>query len=42
MREGIILARKIHTKDEKTFDGGPKGGVGKKNQDRESESYSIP
>ena len=31
MREGLIVACKIHTMEEETFDGGPKGGVEKKN-----------
>lgn len=28
--------------EKETLDGGPKGGVAKKNQERESESHSIP
>ena len=34
----IIFAYKIHMIKEETFSGGPKGGVKKKNQERESKS----
>ena len=37
----IIHACKIHTVEEEAFGGGSKGGVEKKNYERESEAYSI-
>ena len=38
LRKMIIFAYKIHMIKEETFSGGPKGGVKKKNQERESKS----
>ena len=40
--KGIILACTIHTLEEKALGGGPKSGVEKKNQEKESESQLIP
>ena len=42
LKKDIIPTCKIHTMDEKTLGGGPKGGVENKNYEWESESHSIP
>ena len=42
LRIEIILACKIHTVEEEALSGSPKGGVEKKNMEREGKSYSIP
>ena len=38
----IIFACKIHTMEEEALGGSPKGGVEKKNQEKESKSHSLP
>ena len=38
----IIPICKIYTVEEEALGGGSKGGVEKKNQERESKSHSIP
>ena len=42
LRIEIILACKIHMEEEEALGGSPKRGGEKKNQERESESHSIP
>ena len=42
LRIEIIFACKIHMIEEEALGGSPKGGIEKKNQEKESKSHSLP